>query len=82
MVVTGDVTQVDLPDGTQVGLRVVRDILGDVEDIHFSLLTAQDVVRHRLVGAIVDAYGALGRRRAAPATAAEGRGQRERRRSQ
>jgi phosphate starvation-inducible protein PhoH and related proteins len=57
MVVTGDVTQVDLPGGTSSGLRVVRDILGDVEDIHFSLLTAHDVVRHRLVGAIVDAYG-------------------------
>jgi phosphate starvation-inducible PhoH-like protein len=57
MVVTGDVTQVDLPEGTKSGLRVVRDILADVEDIHFSLLTAQDVVRHRLVGAIVDAYG-------------------------
>lgn len=58
MVVTGDVTQVDLPGGTQSGLRIVRDILGDVEDIHFSELTAEDVVRHRLVGAIVDAYGA------------------------
>jgi phosphate starvation-inducible protein PhoH and related proteins len=57
MVVTGDVTQVDLPGGTSSGLRVVRDILTDVEDIHFSLLTAHDVVRHRLVGAIVDAYG-------------------------
>jgi phosphate starvation-inducible PhoH-like protein len=56
MVVTGDVTQVDLPDGQRSGLQVVRDILGDVEDIHFSLLTAQDVVRHRLVGQIVDAY--------------------------
>src|SRR6478672_12159623 len=57
MVVTGDVTQVDLPDGTRSGLRVVRDILAEVEDIHFSVLTPQDVVRHRLVGAIVDAYG-------------------------
>jgi phosphate starvation-inducible PhoH-like protein len=57
MVVTGDVTQVDLPSGTQSGLRIVRDILADVEDIHFSVLTPQDVVRHRLVGAIVDAYG-------------------------
>src|SRR5690242_1048311 len=57
MVVTGDVTQVDLPDGSRSGLRAVRDILGDVEDIHFSILTPQDVVRHRLVGAIVDAYG-------------------------
>jgi phosphate starvation-inducible PhoH-like protein len=57
MVVTGDVTQVDLPGSTQSGLRVVRDILSDVEDIHFAELTAEDVVRHRLVGAIVDAYG-------------------------
>src|SRR5687768_13072648 len=57
MVVTGDVTQVDLPDGTRSGLRVVRDILADVEDVHFSVLTPHDVVRHRLVGAIVDAYG-------------------------
>jgi phosphate starvation-inducible PhoH-like protein len=56
MVVTGDVTQVDLPEGTRSGLQVVREILVDVEDIHFSLLTPQDVVRHRLVGAIVDAY--------------------------
>ena len=58
MVVTGDVTQVDLPGGTQSGLRVVRDILTGVEDIHFAELTAQDVVRHRLVGEIVAAYGA------------------------
>ena len=58
IVVTGDVTQVDLPGGTQSGLRVVRDILSDVEDIHFSELSAADVVRHRLVGEIVQAYGA------------------------
>ncbi|HET7303393.1 MAG TPA: PhoH family protein, partial [Segeticoccus sp.] len=57
MVVTGDITQVDLPTGTHSGLRVVRDILGDVEDVHFAYLTSQDVVRHRLVSAIVDAYG-------------------------
>ena len=57
IVVTGDVTQVDLPGGTQSGLRVVRDILADVEDIHFSELTSVDVVRHRLVGHIVEAYG-------------------------
>ncbi|WP_288797780.1 PhoH family protein [Arsenicicoccus cauae] len=58
IVVTGDVTQVDLPGGTQSGLRVVRDILSDVEDIHFAELSAADVVRHRLVGEIVQAYGA------------------------
>ena len=57
MVVTGDVTQVDLPGGTLSGLRVVRDILTNLEDVHFAELTASDVVRHRLVGAIVDAYG-------------------------
>ncbi|PKW28187.1 PhoH family protein [Phycicoccus duodecadis] len=57
MVVTGDVTQVDLPGGTQSGLRVVRDILVDIDDVHFCELTAVDVVRHRLVGDIVDAYG-------------------------
>ncbi|WP_295692927.1 PhoH family protein [Lapillicoccus sp.] len=56
MVVTGDVTQVDLPGGTTSGLRQVRGILQDVDDVHFAELTSQDVVRHRLVGAIVDAY--------------------------
>ncbi|PID96586.1 MAG: phosphate starvation-inducible protein PhoH [Actinomycetales bacterium] len=56
MVVTGDITQVDLPGGTRSGLRQVREILCDVEDIHFCELTSVDVVRHRLVTAIVDAY--------------------------
>src|SRR5579884_440514 len=57
MVVTGDVTQVDLPAGTRSGLRVVQHILEGVDDIHFARLTSTDVVRHRLVGEIVDAYG-------------------------
>jgi phosphate starvation-inducible protein PhoH and related proteins len=56
VVVTGDVTQVDLPSGQVSGLRVVQDILDGLEDIHFARLTSQDVVRHRLVGKIVDAY--------------------------
>jgi phosphate starvation-inducible PhoH-like protein len=56
VVVTGDITQVDLPGGQRSGLRVVRDILEGVDDVHFSVLTSQDVVRHRLVGDIVDAY--------------------------
>ncbi len=56
VVVTGDVTQVDLPSGQLSGLRVVQDILDGVEDIHFARLTSHDVVRHRLVGKIVDAY--------------------------
>jgi phosphate starvation-inducible PhoH-like protein len=56
IVVTGDVTQVDLPSGQVSGLRIVQDILDDIEDIHFVRLTSHDVVRHRLVGKIVDAY--------------------------
>jgi phosphate starvation-inducible PhoH-like protein len=56
MVVTGDVTQVDLPTGNKSGLRVVQEILEDVRDIHFAWLTGQDVVRHKLVGRIVAAY--------------------------
>jgi phosphate starvation-inducible PhoH-like protein len=56
IVVTGDVTQIDLPGGTISGLKVVREILDDVDDVHFALLSSEDVVRHRLVGRIVDAY--------------------------
>jgi phosphate starvation-inducible PhoH-like protein len=56
MVVTGDVTQVDLPSGTRSGLRVVQEILDGIEDVHFTMLTSGDVVRHRLVSDIVDAY--------------------------
>jgi len=56
IVVTGDVTQVDLPAGTTSGLRIVRDILDGLEDVHFALLDSSDVVRHKLVSQIVDAY--------------------------
>jgi phosphate starvation-inducible PhoH-like protein len=56
MVVTGDVTQIDLPGGQHSGLKVVRDILKDIDDIAFLELTAEDVVRHRLIGDIVKAY--------------------------
>ncbi|CUU53830.1 phosphate starvation-inducible protein PhoH [Parafrankia irregularis] len=56
IVVTGDITQVDLPAGTHSGLRVVREILDGVGDVHFATLTSTDVVRHRLVSDIVDAY--------------------------
>jgi phosphate starvation-inducible protein PhoH and related proteins len=56
MVVTGDVTQVDLPSGTRSGLRMVQDILDGVDDVYFCRLTSQDVVRHKLVSDIVDAY--------------------------
>ena len=57
MVVTGDVTQVDLPGGTSSGLRVVQKILAGIGDVQFCELTSRDVVRHKLVGDIVDAYG-------------------------
>lgn len=56
IVVTGDVSQVDLPTGTRSGLRVVEEILSEVEDLSFNRLTSHDVVRHRLVGRIVAAY--------------------------
>ena len=56
MVVTGDVTQTDLPGGTSSGLIQVQGILGDIDDVAFLRLTSSDVVRHRLVGEIVDAY--------------------------
>ncbi|MBI5027494.1 MAG: PhoH family protein [Actinobacteria bacterium] len=56
IVVTGDVTQIDLPTGTRSGLTVVEQILDGVHDIAFCRLTSHDVVRHRLVGRIVAAY--------------------------
>ncbi len=56
IVVTGDVTQVDLPGGQRSGLRVVREILEGVQDVHFANLDSSDVVRHKLVTDIVDAY--------------------------
>ncbi|MGL4305232.1 MAG: PhoH family protein [Mycobacteriaceae bacterium] len=59
IVVTGDVTQVDLPGGARSGLRAASDILQGITDIHFATLTSTDVVRHRLVADIVDAYARL-----------------------
>jgi phosphate starvation-inducible PhoH-like protein len=56
MVVTGDVTQIDLPVATKSGLKVVEGILEGIEDVHFCRLTSADVVRHKLVTEIVDAY--------------------------
>ncbi|MGY1642077.1 PhoH family protein [Geodermatophilus sp. SYSU D00703] len=56
IVVTGDITQIDLPGGAPSGLKIVREILDGIEDVHFANLTSSDVVRHRLVGDIVDAY--------------------------
>lgn len=74
MVVTGDVTQIDLPGGAKSGLRAAVDILDGIDDIHIAELTSADVVRHRLVSEIVDAYAkyeepGLGMNRAARRTA-------------
>ena len=55
-VVTGDVSQVDLPGGTRSGLRVVREILGGIDGVAFAVLDAKDVVRHAIVQRIVEAY--------------------------
>lgn len=55
-IVTGDITQVDLPDGKKSGLRDVMNVLKNIEDIAFCYLTEKDVVRHRLVQRIIKAY--------------------------
>jgi phosphate starvation-inducible protein PhoH and related proteins len=85
MVVTGDITQVDLPSGQPSGLRQVQDILEGLDDLHFARLTSNDVVRHRLVGDIVNAYERYDARVGGPAHPAErlpGRGDAIQRRSE
>ena len=64
MVVTGDITQIDLPREQQSGLVAVAEILDPLEDIAFVRFGGEDVVRHRLVQRIVDAYGQHAERRA------------------
>jgi phosphate starvation-inducible PhoH-like protein len=56
MVITGDITQIDLPRDQRSGLVVVSDILRDVEGVEFVRFGGDDVVRHRLVQRIVEAY--------------------------
>ena len=55
-VVTGDITQIDLPDGKRSGLKDAVRILKNVDDIAIHYLTGRDVVRHRLVQEIIKAY--------------------------
>jgi phosphate starvation-inducible PhoH-like protein len=55
-VVTGDITQIDLPNGQQSGLKNATDVLGDVEGVAFTYFDRKDVVRHHLVQRIVKAY--------------------------
>jgi phosphate starvation-inducible PhoH-like protein len=66
MVITGDITQTDLPNGQKSGLGIIRDILSGVDDISFMELTADDVVRHRLIGDIVKAYDHYEETKSAP----------------
>ncbi|WP_314718722.1 PhoH family protein [uncultured Actinomyces sp.] len=73
MVVTGDTSQVDLPGGRPSGLVVVRRILQDVEGVRFCELGAADVVRHRLVGRIIEAYSRYDAEAAALAAGEGGR---------
>jgi phosphate starvation-inducible PhoH-like protein len=61
MVVTGDITQVDLPREQQSGLIAVADVLGQIDDIEFVRFGGEDVVRHKLVQRIVEAYDEHGR---------------------
>lgn len=56
VVITGDITQIDLPESQRSGLLLVREILKDIEGIAFVYLTSKDVVRHKLVQKIVEAY--------------------------
>ena len=67
MVITGDLSQVDLPRGTRSGLRDAREALADVEGIRFLRFQETDVVRHLLVGRIVHAYNNLEKLRGAGA---------------
>jgi len=56
MIITGDISQTDLPLDRHSGLRIVRGILRDIPGVSFVELTARDVVRHRIVASIVEAY--------------------------
>ena len=56
MIITGDISQTDLPSGRRSGLRIVRGILQDIPGVSFVELGARDVVRHRIVASIVEAY--------------------------
>lgn len=77
MVVTGDVTQIDLPDGKTSGLKQVMRILQDVEDIAICKFNQADVVRHQLVQRIIAAYEKFDHARAEAARAHKKRGEKE-----
>jgi len=62
-VITGDVTQIDLPDGKSSGLVEVKEILQEIEKIKFVFFSKIDVVRHKLVQEIINAYELLDKRK-------------------
>ena len=64
MVITGDITQVDLPNPSRSGLILIQDILQDINGIVFAYLTRKDIVRHHLVEQIVHAYHLFEQKRA------------------
>jgi phosphate starvation-inducible PhoH-like protein len=66
MVVTGDITQIDLPKDQHSGLVMIADILKDVEGIEFVRFGGEDVVRHKLVQRIVAAYNEYAEQQAPP----------------
>ena len=71
-VITGDITQVDLPRGQYSGLKHAIDVLSEVDEISFNHFTAKDVVRHPIVQRIVMAYEAFEAAKAAADNAAKG----------
>ena len=75
MVVTGDVTQIDLPQDQRSGLLVIGDILEEVEGIEFVRFGGEDVVRHKLVQRIVAAYDEYAEKQAPPLREARRHGQ-------
>ncbi len=75
MVVTGDVTQIDLPRDQASGLLVIGDILDEVEGIEFVRFGGEDVVRHKLVQRIVAAYNEYAEKQAPPLRQAQARRQ-------
>jgi phosphate starvation-inducible PhoH-like protein len=79
MIVTGDITQIDLPRGQHSGLINVRAVLAGIPDISFVYFDSQDVVRHKLVQDIVSAYKKYGEQEQAPVRKGTSRGQGERR---
>jgi phosphate starvation-inducible PhoH-like protein len=63
MVITGDITQIDLPSGKKSGLKDAIEILDGVKDVGITYLTSRDVVRHELVRRIINAYERRGKRK-------------------